>query len=99
LMNAGVVIKHNASVRYATDARSASHFRALCQDIEVPLQDFVNRTDLACGSTVGPSTAAQLGVTTVDVGCAMLSMHSAREVAGAADVALFTRALQRALEV
>jgi aspartyl aminopeptidase len=99
MMNAGVVIKHNASVRYATDARSASHFRALCQDIEVPLQDFVNRTDLACGSTVGPSTAAQLGVTTVDVGCAMLSMHSAREVAGAADVALFTRALQRALEV
>jgi len=93
MMNSGVVIKTNANVRYVSDARSASTFRAICQDNEVPVQDFVNRADLACGSTVGPSTAAQLGVSTVDVGCAMLSMHSAREQAGAEDVAHFCRAL------
>jgi len=93
MMNSGVVIKTNSSMRYASDSRSASIFRAICQDNEVPVQDFVNRADLACGSTVGPSTAAQLGVSTVDVGCAMLSMHSAREQAGARDVEYFCRAL------
>lgn len=98
MMNGGVVIKTNANVRYVSDSRSASIFRAVCQDLEVPVQDFVNRTDLACGSTVGPSTAAQLGVSTVDVGCAMLSMHSAREQAGARDVALFCQAMQGILE-
>ncbi len=98
VMNGGVVIKTNADVRYVSDSRSASTFRAICQDLEIPIQDFVSRADLACGSTVGPSTAAQLGVCTVDVGCAMLSMHSVREQAGARDVALFCRAMTGVLE-
>ena len=59
----------------------------------MPYQKWVNRTDLACGSTIGPITAARLGVKTVDVGCAQLAMHSIRETCGARDVDLMTRAL------
>ncbi len=72
-------------LRYATSARSAAMFEVLCQDAEVPYQKFVNRTDVPCGSTIGPISAALLGISTVDVGNPMLSMHSIREQAGAED--------------
>ena len=71
--------------RDATTAETAALFEALCQDAGVPYQKFVNRTDLACGSTIGPLSAARLGVRTVDVGNPMLAMHSIRETAGAED--------------
>ncbi|WP_373047248.1 M18 family aminopeptidase [Vulgatibacter sp.] len=94
-LNAGPVIKINSQQRYATDAEGAALFESLCQDADVPVQKFVNRTDLACGSTIGPISSARLGVRTVDVGNAMLSMHSIREQAGAEDpermVAVLTR--------
>lgn len=92
-MNAGVVLKVNAQLRYATDAVGAAHFRLACEQAGVPMQTFVVRSDLPCGSTVGPMTAAGVGVTTVDVGAPLLSMHSARELAGAQDPAMYAAAL------
>ncbi|HEX7097484.1 MAG TPA: M18 family aminopeptidase [Acidimicrobiales bacterium] len=92
-LNGGPVVKVNASARYATDAASAAPFLTACAAVEVPVQWFVTRSDLACGSTIGPLTAAQLAVPTVDVGVAQLAMHSARETAGALDPPRFVAAL------
>ncbi|HKJ11781.1 MAG TPA: M18 family aminopeptidase [Ornithinimicrobium sp.] len=92
-MNGGPVLKVNAQARYATDAVGTAAFRLACEQAGVPLQVFVNRTDLPCGSTVGPFTAAATGASTVDVGAATLSMHSAREVCGVADHAAYVAAL------
>ena len=92
-LNAGPVLKVNSNLRYATDAGTAALFEAACRRADVPLQRFVNRTDLACGSTIGPLTAAALGIATVDVGAPQLAMHSARELCGAADPGYLARAL------
>ncbi|MBI2893668.1 MAG: M18 family aminopeptidase [Deltaproteobacteria bacterium] len=81
----GPVIKSSSNQSYATDGESAASFAALCEIAGFEAQRFVNRSDLPCGSTVGPITAAELGVKTVDVGNPMLSMHSAREMAAVAD--------------
>jgi len=91
----GPVIKSNVQQRYATDGATAARFRGLCAEAGVPVQDFVTRTDLACGSTIGPITATQYGIPTVDVGTPMLSMHSIREMCGAADVGHMIAALSR----
>jgi aspartyl aminopeptidase len=92
-LNGGPVVKVNANQRYATDAETGALFRDLCRRAEVPCQDFVMRQDLPCGSTIGPISAAGLGIRTVDVGNPMLSMHSIRELAGARDPALMTKVL------
>ncbi|MGD9947326.1 MAG: M18 family aminopeptidase [Desulfobulbus sp.] len=84
-LNQGPVIKTNASQRYATNGLTASIFRRLCQTAEVPCQQFVMRNDMACGSTIGPLTAAEIGVPTVDVGVPQLAMHSIRETVGHLD--------------
>lgn len=97
LLNGGPVVKTNVGMRYATDAETAARFRAACHAEEVPVQDFVTRSDLACGTTIGPITASGLGIRTVDVGCPMLSMHSIREQCGARDVVWMTRVLGRVL--
>lgn len=93
LPNAGPVVKVNVSQRYATDATSAAIFTEACRAADVPVQTFVSRNSQPCGSTIGPITATRLGIATVDVGCAMLSMHSARELCGAHDADLMRRAL------
>jgi aspartyl aminopeptidase len=82
----GPVIKVNANQAYASDAESAGYFESLCRSVDVEPQYFVSRSDLACGSTIGPITAARVGIRTVDVGNPMLAMHSCREMAGTADV-------------
>lgn len=92
-VDGGPVIKVNANQRYATEAATAATFAAACDDAGVPVQWFVSRNDQPCGSTIGPATAAHLGVPTVDVGIAQLSMHSARELCGAEDPGRFARAL------
>jgi aspartyl aminopeptidase len=92
-LNGGPVLKVNANVRYATDAPTAAAWLDACERAKVPTQRFVNRTDLACGSTIGPLTAAALGIPTVDVGAPQLAMHSARELCGADDVGHLTDAL------
>ena len=97
LPNGGPVIKVNASQRYATDAMSAAAFIAACERAGVPHQYFVSRNSMPCGSTIGPITATRLGIPTVDVGCAMLSMHSARELMGAHDQPGYVAALTECL--
>ncbi len=82
----GPVIKVNASQAYASDADTAGFFTSLCGRAGVEPQHFVMRSDLECGSTIGPVTAARVGIRTVDIGNPMLSMHSCREMAATADV-------------
>jgi aspartyl aminopeptidase len=95
LMGGGPVIKSNVNQAYATDGESWAYFAALCREAGVTPQHFVVRTDLGCGSTIGPITAAELGIRTVDVGSPMLSMHSIREMAAASDMAAMASVLQR----
>jgi aspartyl aminopeptidase len=83
----------NANQRYATDGLGAAEVIRACRAAGVPYQEFVSRSDLPCGSTIGPVTAGRLGVPTVDVGIAQLAMHSCRETAGALDPLFLTRAL------
>jgi len=96
-LNGGPVIKTNAQQRYATTAATAAMFAELCREETVPVQQYVARTDLPCGSTIGPITSTLLGIPTVDVGNPMLSMHSVRELGGAADPDMMTRVLARYL--
>lgn len=84
-VNQGPVIKTNANQRYATDAKSAARFIRLCEQAGVPYQQYTHRTDLGCGSTIGPIVAANLGVACVDIGSPMWAMHSIRESAGVLD--------------
>ncbi len=98
MVNAGPVIKSNANQRYATGADSAARFIALCERAGVPYQQYAHRTDLGCGSTIGPVVASRLGVASVDVGSPMWAMHSSRESAGVLDhgymIAVLTAAFQ-----
>lgn len=88
-MNGGPVVKVNANQRYASDAETVAAFRLACDSAGVEMQSFVSRNDMPCGSTIGPVTAARLGIPTVDVGIAQLAMHSAREMCGADDVGAY----------
>ena len=94
LVNGGPAIKINASQRYATGADTAARFARLCADAGVPCQRYVHRSDLGCGSTIGPQVAARLGVPTVDVGNPMWAMHSLRESAGVLDQAAMVKVLR-----
>ncbi len=86
VLGGGPVIKVNAGQAYASDAETAGWFALLCAAVGVQPQHFVSRSDLTCGSTIGPISAARVGIRTVDVGSPMLAMHSCRELAGSADV-------------
>jgi aspartyl aminopeptidase len=93
-LDGGPVLKWNADARYGTDSPGAAHVLSLARATNIPMQTFVSRNDMPCGSTIGPVTAARLGITTVDVGVAQLSMHSARELAGVIDPARFATLLE-----
>lgn len=92
-INGGPVIKVNASQRYATNSVTGALFRDVCREADVPVQSFVTRADMGCGSTIGPITAAEVGVPTIDIGLPQWAMHSIRETAGTRDVDYLTRAL------
>ena len=92
-LNGGPVIKINASQRYATNSVTGALFRDICRAADVPVQSFVTRSDMGCGSTIGPITATEVGVPTIDVGLPQWAMHSVRETAGSHDVEHLTRAL------
>lgn len=90
--NGGPILKVNVNQRYTTDGLGRSIWARACERADVPWQTFVSNNTVPCGSTIGPVTSTRLGITTIDVGCAILSMHSARELAGADDPYLLTAA-------
>jgi len=94
IINEGPALKTNANQSYATNSESAAVFRLAAERAEVPLQAFVARADMGCGSTIGPLAATRLGVRTVDVGVPTFAMHSIRELAGTADAFALYRALK-----
>ena len=85
LLGKGIVLKTNSQKRYASDLMSSANLRLLCEQAGIPLQVFITRNDMPCGSTVGPTISANLGIPTVDIGEPMLSMHSIREMMSAKD--------------
>lgn len=85
IVNKGPVIKVNANHRYSTESVSEAMFAGWCEQVGVSCQKYSHRTDLPCGSTIGPMTSARLGIRTVDVGNPMWAMHSIRESAGVSD--------------
>ncbi|WP_125773098.1 M18 family aminopeptidase [Antribacter gilvus] len=89
----GPILKINANQRYATDAHGAARWSAACASAGVPSQEFVSNNGIPCGSTIGPITATRLGIRTVDVGAAILSMHSARELTAVVDPWYLSRAM------
>ena len=93
MVNGGPVIKTNANQRYSTKAETAARFMGLCEKAGVPCQQYAHRSDLGCGSTIGPIVAARLGVASVDVGSPMWAMHSVRESAGVHDHAYMIAAM------
>ncbi|MGW6917412.1 M18 family aminopeptidase [Kitasatospora sp. NPDC054939] len=96
--NGGPILKVNVNNRYATDGVGRAVFAAACEKAGVPWQTFVSNNAMPCGTTIGPITAARLGITTVDCGIAALSMHSARELCGADDPFLLASAIKAFLE-
>jgi aspartyl aminopeptidase len=92
-LNKGPAIKLNANQRYATNSLSAAVYKHICKEANVTPQEFVMRSDLPCGSTIGPLTAARLGVRTIDVGSPSLAMHSIRELTGSCDPFLLYRTI------
>ena len=98
LINEGPVIKVNARQRYATNSITSSVFRKICSDANIPLQTFVSRSDIGCGSTIGPIVSSRLGIPTLDVGIPQLAMHSCRETAGVKDPIFLERGLIKFFE-
>jgi aspartyl aminopeptidase len=84
-INKGVVLKVNANQRYASNSTTVSKFMHVASSLNEPLQNFVTRSDMGCGSTIGPITATRIGIDTIDVGLPTLAMHSIRELAGSDD--------------
>ena len=91
-MNEGIVIKYNANQRYTSDGVSSAVFKMLCEKAEVPYQVYVNRSDIAGGSTLGNISETQISMNTVDIGLAQLAMHSVYETAGARDTEYLVKA-------
>ncbi len=95
ILNDGPVLKVNANQRYASNSQTGALFKHLCELADVPVQPFVVRSDMACGSTIGPITASEIGVKTVDVGVPTFAMHSIRELAGRWDAYYLYRVLRQ----
>jgi len=93
-INEGIVIKYNANQKYTTDAVSAAVFKALCKKVQVPVQTFTNRSDIAGGSTLGNISNTQVPMNTVDIGLPQLAMHSPYETAGVKDTEYLVRAAE-----
>ena len=97
-MNKGIVIKYNANQKYTTDAVSAAIFKEICKKAEVPVQSYVNRSDIPGGSTLGNISNSHVSLNTVDIGLAQLAMHSPYETAGIKDTELMIKAVKKFYE-
>ncbi|EGX57670.1 putative aminopeptidase 2 [Streptomyces zinciresistens K42] len=97
-VNGGPILKVNVNNRYATDGSGRAVWAAACERAGVPFQSFVSNNSMPCGTTIGPITAARHGIKTVDIGVAILSMHSARELCGTDDPWLLANSLAAFLE-
>lgn len=86
ILNQGPVIKINANQRYATNSDTSSFFKTVCKKAKVPVQSYINRSDMGCGTTIGPITSTTLGVDTLDIGVPTFAMHSIRETCGTDDI-------------
>ena len=93
-LNGGVVLKFNASQKYATDGASAAVFRRICEGANVPVQTYYNRADLPGGGTLGRISLAQVSVPTADIGLPQLAMHSSYETAGVQDAVFLVEAME-----
>ena len=93
-MNKGIVIKHNANLKYTTDALASARFALICEKAGVPVQHFANRSDIAGGSTLGHISGTHVSVECVDIGLAQLAMHSVYETAGTKDLPMLITALK-----
>lgn len=94
IIGGGPVTKINSKQRYASNARTIAMWENACRAAMVPIQNYVSKNSVPCGSTIGPATATALGIDTVDVGVPMLSMHSAREMIGIQDQLWLSQALE-----
>ena len=94
VLNGGVVIKFNAAQKYTTDAESCALFRRFCEQADVPVQCYANRSDLPGGSTLGGISSSQVSVRSVDIGLPQLAMHSAYETPGAKDTDALVRVMK-----
>jgi aspartyl aminopeptidase len=92
-LNGGIVIKYNANQKYTTDGVSGGIFRTICAKAQVPVQTYVNRSDMAGGSTLGNISNCHVSLNTVDIGLAQLAMHSPYETAGVQDTEYLLRAM------
>jgi len=93
-LNKGIVLKNNANQRYATDGVGNGIIKSIAEKAGVPLQEFIVRNDSPCGSTIGPITAGQTGIKTIDIGSPQLAMHSIRELGGSIDALYYTRLMK-----
>ena len=93
-MNGGVVIKYSANQKYCSDAVSAGLFRLICTRAGVPVQTYLNRSDVIGGSTLGNISNTHVSVSTVDIGLAQLAMHSPVETGGMDDTAHLLNAMR-----
>jgi aspartyl aminopeptidase len=92
ILNSGPVIKINSNQRYASNSISSAKFKQICDKLDIPVQTFVTRSDMGCGSTIGPVMATELGIETLDIGAPQWAMHSIRETAGTLDCEYLYRA-------
>ncbi len=98
-MNEGIVFKHSANQKYTTDAVSGGILKVIFDSVEVPHQDFVNRSDVLGGSTLGSIANTQVSLNTVDIGLAQLAMHSPYETAGVKDLEYMVTGIKKFYEV
>lgn len=98
-MNNGIVVKHQAGLSYTTDALSEAVFKKICKMVDVPYQDYTNRSDERGGSTLGAISLSHISISSVDIGLAQLAMHSSMELSGGNDLDMLIKVLQKFYEV